>query len=392
MDKIIPNKIFKLSNDKCGKCLEEIDLICIKCDSCNEFFHHDCTKMPLYMCIKYLTTRITYTCENCVNQKTIGCSELMHLLKSSCVVTDETHIEKTSLNDLMKAVNKLNSRVDQLTTEPRTKSSYKSYSSAVKSNIPPRFNVIIKSKQGCKMDKQIVANALSEVPVLRLTEMQSGNIKLTLPDENTACTAISNIGKSTGHSASAIPLLQPKLTIASVDNHIDDKDVVDEIKRKNSSLSNLIQNESDAKIIFSKKSGEHTKTVVLSVTPQIRDEIVQNGFVYIGLRRCRVFDRFWVTRCYNCFGFNHKSNECRNTVKCGNCAGDHSSSDCSSKESKKCINCQKAGRPDTAHSAFSLLCPSFIAAKKRIAQRTATSKNCLSQIEPPISREVTVNN
>lgn len=373
MDRIYASKIHNVSDQKCGKCSKNLNEISVKCDICNTLFHHECTKMPIYMCIKYFTTRISYTCEKCVTQKTDGFHELLNFLSSN--TKSHTYDKETTLNDVMNAVTCLTKRVDNLTAESHSKRSPNSYANAVRSANQGQQNVIVKTNEGNSIDKQTVGKALSNVPVLNMRQLHSGDIQLTLPDRIAATSAITNINTTSGHSASFMRLIRPKITILNVDENVNNDDLVDEIKRKNPAINDIIKSDDDAKIIFTKNAGESMKTVIMSVTPQIRDIIMKNGFLYIGLRRCRTYDRYWVTRCAHCLGFNHKTSECRNNVKCGHCAGDHSTSDCTNKRNTKCVHCAAAGRSNTNHPAFSTSCPYFITARNRIIQRTATTKN-----------------
>ena len=50
-----------------------------------------------------------------------------------------------------------------------------------------------------------------------------------------------------------------------------------------------------------------------------------------------------VTQCFNCQQYGHVLKACRNTTKCGYCAGNHNSHDCTIKARQCCINCDSAG-------------------------------------------------
>lgn len=58
-----------------------------------------------------------------------------------------------------------------------------------------------------------------------------------------------------------------------------------------------------------------------------------------------------VTQCFNCQQYGHVLKACRNTAKCGHCAGNHTSHDCTTKSNQRCINCNTAG-----HEAWSKMC------------------------------------
>lgn len=54
--------------------------IVVKCDQCNALFHLKCTAMPVHMGIKYFTSRVTYTSEQCVQTKTDVYDDVLKLL------------------------------------------------------------------------------------------------------------------------------------------------------------------------------------------------------------------------------------------------------------------------------------------------------------------------
>ena len=73
----------------------------------------------------------------------------------------------------------------------------------------------------------------------------------------------------------------------------------------------------------------------------------QNDRVYVGFQRvCKVYDSFFVLRCYNCQSFGHHSKECTETAVCGHCGNNHQTRNCDRKADAAtscCSNCKKAG-------------------------------------------------
>ena len=60
--------------------------------------------------------------------------------------------------------------------------------------------------------------------------------------------------------------------------------------------------------------------------------------LYVGYKRCSVYDELNVKRCVNCSLYGHNSNKCRNNITCVNCSEIYQASDC--KNTKiKCKSC-----------------------------------------------------
>ncbi|KAK4299710.1 hypothetical protein Pmani_028026 [Petrolisthes manimaculis] len=66
MDKLITSRIVKPNKELCNKCTKEVNTLAIRCDQCKNILHVSCTQLPSYTVIKYFTSRIQFTCENCV--------------------------------------------------------------------------------------------------------------------------------------------------------------------------------------------------------------------------------------------------------------------------------------------------------------------------------------
>lgn len=95
--------------------------------------------------------------------------------------------------------------------------------------------------------------------------------------------------------------------------------------------------------------------------------------VNIGWEKCRIFDGTDIIQCFKCYGYNHKSTECKNQETCFKCHGNHKSFECQKEVINKCINCVRMNNRlnlglDENHSTIYRECPVYqnkLNAKKR---------------------------
>ena len=112
----------------------------------------------------------------------------------------------------------------------------------------------------------------------------------------------------------------------------------------------------------------------LSVSQEISSYIMNRneGYIFVGLCRCKVYDRYFVPQCFHCYGFNHFADNCpnkNNPARCSKCSGQHKAGNCRQKF-LKCLNCVKAkinGSKD--HETMSCFCPILIKEQNQIRRR-----------------------
>ncbi|XP_076398048.1 uncharacterized protein LOC143266329 [Megachile rotundata] len=112
------------------------------------------------------------------------------------------------------------------------------------------------------------------------------------------------------------------------------------------------------------------KSIVLEVTPQIRQRMLVHNRLYINYESCRIEDYIRVLQCFKCLKFNHTAKNCTATTStCGHCAGDHDSRECKQKEKTRCANCDRSSKVDNKHSALDYkICSIQIKKKKDLTR------------------------
>ena len=164
------------------------------------------------------------------------------------------------------------------------------------------------------------------------------------------------------------------------------------MRDKNPCIDNLVNSGHTFQVVFiSSHTNGDDLTVGLKVSPLIRYKILteQNGYVFIGGKRCLFSDRFDIGQCYHCQLLGHNSQKCPNkgsSSTCLYCMGNHRSADCTAKnqlEKHCCAKCNNSSVESESqnyksHNSASPECPVFIRECQRLANITDfSSKNVL---------------
>ena len=125
----------------------------------------------------------------------------------------------------------------------------------------------------------------------------------------------------------------PKMTLTGIPSSFPEGEIIDGILSKNKKIKNLCEEGLHLSLLFVKQKDQNKhKVAVLKMAPEIRKAVNETGgYVYLGLSRCRAYDRFWVTQCFHCQRFGHIATKCpskKEAPVCVYCAGHHKSSDC----------------------------------------------------------------
>ena len=231
-----------------------------------------------------------------------------------------------------------------------------------------------------------IEEALGEIQVTSCRKTRSRGLLMKFPSEelmNKAAHAIDNhLGPDHVMKVTEPKKMLPKMTVPDISPSIKDEDIIPAILRKNPTIQHLVSKGCTLSLIFA-RARDSSKTAVLKMAPEIRREIVKNdGYIYVGLNRCKAHDRFWAIKCGHCQAFGHKLADCPKKDEepvCSFCAENHESRSCSKKTSPQCANCLRLENRTTPanHFATSLNCPVMIMQQRKIIENTnfACSKN-----------------
>ena len=125
-------------------------------------------------------------------------------------------------------------------------------------------------------------------------------------------------------------MILPKLTVVGIPSDMPGENIISAICGKDEQINELVTSGKTLELIkcWDGKNNAgvmQSKKAAIKCSPEIRSYILNRngGYIYLGLSRCEVYDRFYVARCYNCCGFNHFANDYphKNKPICVKCAG-----------------------------------------------------------------------
>lgn len=151
----------------------------------------------------------------------------------------------------------------------------------------------------------------------------------------------------------------PRLRISNIDPDIPKEDIISELKSHNPTVNNM--NLRLVTVLACNYRGSIYNDIVVEVSGEEYKQLIEMKKLRLTWRECRIFEHLYVVRCFKCCGFQHKSNECQQSQKCGSCSGSHRYSECKSRR-KCCVNCAAANDKqnmnfDTNHTAWNQNCP-----------------------------------
>ena len=260
-------------------------------------------------------------------------------------------------------------------TNPSSNAKLSPWNDTQKVNRLKQMLVIKKTSDGTpicvdELEKICVDNKIS---VHKTTTLEkSKDTSVLLNSRKDVDVLMEKIGeKMPGHVVEMKQALKPTISIVGLNKGYTQEDLLGMIKNQNCGISTLMNDKSaniDDKYIdiinvseiksYQGTSNKLCKAVV-RVSNLIRSIIANQGNrVFVGNGTCKVYDSFYVMRCFNCQQFGCHSNKCEKDPVCGFCAEGHQTQHCTTKDSNNptCINCKQEGK-DHCHAAWSIECP-----------------------------------
>lgn len=233
----------------------------------------------------------------------------------------------------------------------------------------PSLIIKPKRKQNSKkteadLHKNIKPSAI-QVKVKNTKEINDGGIiiKCSTKDDIDKLQKEAQRALSSDYEVHISKLKSPRLKIVDVSPKYTEtslNQIEDDLRNQNS----IILDSDHLKVVHMKEhKNKNKKTIYLECSPELFHRCIRNGRVYLGWEGYRIYEDITVRKCYNCQGYNHKGESCKNQLACGYCMGSHETKQCS-KPFKKCANCTSANsrynkNHDVSHETNDPLCPSY---------------------------------
>ena len=237
-----------------------------------------------------------------------------------------------------------------------------------------KSSLVMKNKEGSTTDKDAEIAKLKEIavknriPVTRVGFDVNGNTFVDCPSQSD-CDRLQPILSSDFQEKEVTSLKNklPCISVVGIQDEVTKTNFVNLVCKQNPRIDTLVSAGEVFTVLFVKSINDEYN-VVARVSPKIRKVIyLERNRVFLGITSCRVYDRFHVKRCNNCQEYGHYQSDCSKPPCCAHCSLPHRSDKCESKDTLKCINCAKENLEHASgHAAFSLKCPTYIAAQNRL--------------------------
>ena len=251
-----------------------------------------------------------------------------------------------------------------------------------------RSMVLIKNdNDGKPINKSILEESCvkSKIGIVNtMTLKKSNDTAIILNSRSDAETLRQKLSQtSPQHTTSTVASKTPRITVVGLEREYSKEEMKEMLVSQNSGINSLVNDPStsiddkkvDVVAVLPLKNNQSFKAIV-RVSNLIRSVIAkQSDRVYIGTQRaCKVYDSFFVLRCFNCQQFGHHSRDCTsNHPVCGFCAGSHETRSCDRSSPECCSNCQRNNKtPDEIkHAAFDpSSCPIFKDLQEKVKKTT----------------------
>ncbi|CAB0033470.1 unnamed protein product, partial [Trichogramma brassicae] len=239
----------------------------------------------------------------------------------------------------------------------------------------PTYAVVLQGSG--EMDKGQLQNSLRELSssvtakVERVREMRGGKVMMELATEEDRQVLLHDQRlKDLGIKAQKERKFPPLVEVKGIDREMGDDRLLDEIWQRNL-VDEVPAHEFEGKARVKMKIGRRDKdqcSVILEVSPRIRDVMLEKGRVFVGweAHKVSIFER--TLRCLKCYGFAHKAKDCKKQARCGNCGEEgHLRKDCTN--GVGCAVCKEKGEKGE-HSTWSETCPEARRRREKWRERT----------------------
>ena len=255
---------------------------------------------------------------------------------------------------------------------------------------PPQSNkLVIKANTNAERNKETrahVENAIMEQksPV-QAYDNSNGDLVLLCENPNDRDQLKASVAlKDKDITMSTPPPIRDSITIVGLQKDYSKDEILEMLVIQNGFIHTIcdpadIEKHIEIHAIRPLKNNASIFQAFVSISTILRNAISFRGDkITLGLRSCKVYDRYHVKRCNKCQHFGHYMNECPtpDAMICGKCGSHHhSTNDCTGNHTE-CINCVRNGHTsNTDHPTSSLLCPVLCKEQEKAKEKHLNLRN-----------------
>nr|CAI5829121.1 unnamed protein product [Callosobruchus analis] len=350
------------SDKTCEICGEEIRKSGISCDgeNCNIFLHTKCFESVAKL---FFTERKNWKCKSCaVKCKSVPICSIpptadVKILQHEVECLNREKELLINLNNELKCVNellteKLSSYAEKTRGlgQGQTSTGTVSYSADTKNqnnNIQQSAGIVVKANDNSTSSSDVLKVFQKninpkdlQIRINGIKNIRNGIIIYCDDDKSLAKLkdyAIHKLGSK--YNINNTRLYNPRILLKNIKTPEDssDADIIENIR----SVNNMQDLKNQDMKIITKLRFRNSTDLVVEVSPEVRRFFLARGYVYAGFGRCYVSDHIRVIRCSKCSAIGHLEKNCKLSVVCPHCSGDHRYNQCSS-QVLKCTNCVKS--------------------------------------------------
>ncbi len=360
--------ICKVCNKPCLTGAERISCM----GPCKRGFHTKCLGFtPVSLSFYRNCSNLSYECDECRdNPYRMINKALDKILSFMCIFNERLNRQEQNSESVFKHFETLNDNLKQFNIERRAEinkekitvnDNTSSVTKVIKITAPhPVVLVKPKTKQKCSATRAILneKNIPNQIAINSVNNLPNGGVEIQCENKSDVVKlqekAIVELGEE--YTIIIPNRRNPKIRVTNMSEKQTNVDIIASIKKHNESMK-----DADVKVlhVFEVKHNE-TYGAIIELDSRSFNALMTKNKVVIGPDICNITESVSVLRCYNCCGYNHKSNICKNKKACLRCGGEHVVRECKATKNE-CVNCKIASEKlrldiDWNHPAWSKSC------------------------------------
>lgn len=297
---------------------------------------------------------------NCNFEKKID-ENIKSVKEAFLSVSNESHVK--IMKEINEVVNKVGETSGIIETEI-SKQQKKSYAEKLKSKSESVLVITPKNPEQSSSDTQrFIRNVIDPgiIPIQNIRQKMNGKVvvECTSKQDEEQIRNLTETALGEEYEVKIPKQLKPRIKIVGLTENLSEEEVLNYITKQNTFIG-----PNSLEVIQVKENRQKTEYIVVAeVDGNCYNMCMQNKRINIKWDRCRVYDYINIRRCFNCSGYNHLANYCKNRMACSKCAEEHTLKECNNQE-EKCRNCIMANDRvnlglDICHPSWSQDCETY---------------------------------